>query len=80
MAVCLTIFTENQEWYTFVPLEDAVAAAATWKANEGTWLDVTGVDADQKAQRAIFELASVIGLSISDARRWKPPSPPPERQ
>ena len=82
MAVCLTIFTEHQEWYTFVPLEDAAVAAQTWK--EAKWgdgvdtvLDVSGVDIDLKAQRAIFAIDSIIGMSISDVSRWKKPAPLP---
>jgi len=80
MAVCLTIFTENQEWDVFVPYDDAVAAAALWRAGEVQWVDVTGKDFEGSATRGIFENAAIIGMTVSDARRWKPPSPPPERQ
>jgi hypothetical protein len=84
MAVNLTIFTENQEWDTFVPYDDAIAAYTVWR--EALWgdgvehqIDVIGVDEDGKAQRAIFATESIIGMAVCDARRWKRPSPPAER-
>lgn len=84
MLICLTIFTESQEWYTFVPAADALAAVGVWREavwGEGveTCLDVSGVDEAGQAQRAIFAIDSIIGMSASDASRWKKPSPPSER-
>ena len=79
--VCLTIFTEFQEWYTFLPAVDALAAANAWRETlwgEGTdhQIDISGVDTDGKAQRAIFGTEKIIGMTVSDASRWKKPSPP----
>lgn len=78
--VCLTIFTESQEWDVFVSLADAVAAATAWQASVLPLVDITGKDSDGKATRGIFAIDSIIGMTISDASRWKKPHPPAESQ
>jgi len=77
--VCLTLFTENQEWYTFLPQAEAVAEVQVWQAGMASHIDVSGLDMDGKAQRAIFELSWIKGMSISDVSRWKRPDPVPRR-
>jgi hypothetical protein len=78
LSVCFTIFTEHQEWFTFMPAGDAVSAYSTWTAGVEPRLDVSGLDEDGQTQRAIFLMSSIIGMSISDATRWKRPAPPAE--
>jgi len=74
--ICFTIFTAFHEWYTFVPKEEAISMVQDWRTGVDGWVDITGKDEDGRSQRAIFKLSEVIGVSVSDATRWKRPSPP----